>query len=30
VFWRFMLAEGEVETPRAEVVPFAKLAARSS
>src|SRR5262245_31068198 len=28
VFWRFMLAEGEVETPRAEVVPFAKLGAR--
>ena len=25
VFWRFMLAEGDVETPRAEVVPFAKL-----
>jgi hypothetical protein len=26
VFWRFMLAEGDVETPRAEVVPFAKIA----
>jgi hypothetical protein len=26
VFWRFMLPEGEIETPRAEVVPFAKLA----
>jgi hypothetical protein len=25
VFWRFMLPEGEIETPRAEVVPFAKL-----
>jgi len=25
VFWRFMLAEGDVETPRAEVVPFARL-----
>ena len=22
VFWRFMLPEGEIETPRAEVVPF--------
>jgi len=28
VFWRFMLPEGEIETPRAEVVPLAKLAAR--
>lgn len=27
VFWRFMLAEGEVETPRAEIVPFAEVAA---
>jgi Protein of unknown function (DUF1214) len=25
VFWRFMLPEGDIETPRAEVVPFAKL-----
>ncbi len=25
VFWRFMLPEGVIETPRAEVVPFAKL-----
>src|SRR5262249_34023624 len=25
VFWRFMLPEGEIETPRAEVVPFANL-----
>jgi hypothetical protein len=28
VFWRFMLPEGEIETPRAEVVPFAKIAGR--
>jgi hypothetical protein len=28
VFWRFMLAEGPVETPRAEVVPFAEIARR--
>ena len=28
VFWRFMLAEGEVETPRVEVVPFEEVAAR--
>jgi hypothetical protein len=28
VFWRFMLPEGPIETPRAEVVPFAELAAR--
>ena len=28
VFWRFMLPEGEIETPRAEVVPLAKLASR--
>jgi hypothetical protein len=28
VFWRFMLAEGPVETPRAEVVPFAEIASR--
>jgi hypothetical protein len=27
VFWRFMLPEGEIETPRAEVVPFADVAA---
>ncbi len=26
VFWRYMLAEGPVETPRAEVVPFASIA----
>jgi hypothetical protein len=26
VFWRFMLPEGEIETPRAEIVPLAKLA----
>jgi hypothetical protein len=26
VFWRFMLAEGEIETPQAEVVPLASLA----
>ncbi|MCG8591306.1 MAG: hypothetical protein MJE66_18590 [Proteobacteria bacterium] len=25
VFWRYMLAEGEIETPQAEVVPFASL-----
>jgi hypothetical protein len=28
VFWRFMLAEGPIETPRAEVVPFAEVARR--
>ncbi|HZR83988.1 MAG TPA: DUF1214 domain-containing protein [Candidatus Binatia bacterium] len=28
VFWRFMLAEGEVETPQVEVVPFADVATR--
>ncbi|MBM4267435.1 MAG: DUF1214 domain-containing protein [Deltaproteobacteria bacterium] len=28
VFWRFFLAEGEVETPTAEVVPFAQIARR--
>ena len=28
VFWRFMLPEGEVETPQAQVVPFADVAAR--
>ena len=28
VFWRFFLAEGEVETPRAEVVKFAEVARR--
>lgn len=27
VFWRFMLPEGDIETPRAEVVPFADVAA---
>lgn len=26
VFWRFMLHEGEIETPRAELVPFADVA----
>jgi hypothetical protein len=26
VFWRFMLPEGPMETPRAEVVPFAEVA----
>jgi len=26
VFWRYMLPEGEIETPRAEVVPFAAVA----
>lgn len=26
VFWRFMLPEGDIETPVAEVVPFADLA----
>jgi hypothetical protein len=26
VFWRFMLAEGEVETPQVQVVPFAEVA----
>jgi hypothetical protein len=28
VFWRFMLPEGEIDTPTAEVVPFAELARR--
>jgi hypothetical protein len=28
VFWRFMLAEGDIETPRAEMVPLAELAGR--
>lgn len=28
VFWRFMLAEGVIETPKAEVVPFAELKER--
>jgi len=28
VFWRFFLAEGEVETPQAKVVPFAEVARR--
>ena len=27
VYWRFLLPEGEVETPRAEVVDFASLGA---
>jgi hypothetical protein len=26
VFWRFFLPEGEIETPRAQVVPFAEVA----
>jgi hypothetical protein len=26
VFWRFMLPEGEIETPRAELVPFSSIA----
>ena len=30
VFWRFFLAEGAIETPSAEVVEFAALAARAS
>jgi hypothetical protein len=29
VFWRFMLPEGPIEQPRAEVVPFAEIARRS-
>ena len=29
VFWRFMLAEGEIETPQAKVVPFAEVADRA-
>jgi hypothetical protein len=28
VFWRFMLAEGDIETPRAEMVPLAELPGR--
>jgi hypothetical protein len=28
VFWRFMLPEGEIETPQAEVVPFDEVAKR--
>lgn len=28
VFWRFMLPEGEIETPQAKVVPFAEVVAR--
>ena len=28
VFWRFMLAEGEIETPRAEMVPLAEVRKR--
>lgn len=27
VFWRFMLPEGEIETPKAEVVPLAEISA---
>jgi hypothetical protein len=26
VFWRYMLPEGEIETPAANVVPFAEVA----
>jgi hypothetical protein len=29
VFWRFMLAEGEIETPQAKRVPFADIAGRA-
>ena len=29
VFWRFMLAEGEIVTPRAEMVPLAEVAKRA-
>ena len=28
VYWRFMLPEGEIETPQAEVVPFSELQSR--
>jgi hypothetical protein len=28
VFWRFFLAEGEIETPRAEVVAVGEVAGR--
>jgi hypothetical protein len=28
VYWRFMLPEGDIETPQAEVVPFAELRSR--
>ena len=28
VFWRFMLPEGEIETPQTQVVPFAEVARR--
>ena len=28
VFWRFMLPEGEIETPSAEIVPFAEVSER--
>lgn len=28
VFWRFMLPEGEIEAPRAEIVPFAEIRER--
>ncbi len=30
VFWRFMLAEGDIETPRAEVVPFSEAASAAT
>jgi hypothetical protein len=30
VFWRFMLPEGPIEAPRAEVVPFADIARRGA
>ena len=29
VFWRFMLPEGEIETPRAELVPFDQAAQKA-
>ena len=29
VFWRFMLPEGDIETPNAEVVPFERIATRA-
>ena len=28
VFWRFMLPEGEIETPQAQLLPFAELSKR--
>jgi hypothetical protein len=29
IFWRFMLPEGDVETPRVEIVPFAEVRAKA-